>query len=181
MTGNYVRVVQYYLAVIGENIDTVPEIAVDGIYGPQTAEAVRAFQREYGLPVTGVVDAPTWNTAYKVYRGIVESTPQYYTGVPAAPYPGFILSIGMQGNEVRLLQEYLSKLSEVYDEIPPINVDGVFGAATRDAVIAAQRLFGLPVTGLVDVFTWDEIVNAYRDVVSGENAAEGQFGGTTLR
>ena len=110
MTGNYVRVVQYYLAVIGENIDTVPEIAVDGIYGPQTAEAVRAFQREYGLPVTGV-----------------------------------------------------------------------FGAATRDAVIAAQRLFGLPVTGLVDVFTWDEIVNAYRDVVSGENAAEGQFGGTTLR
>lgn len=87
----------------------------------------------------------------------------------------------MQGNEVRLLQEYLSKLSEVYDEIPPINVDGVFGAATRDAVIAAQRLFGLPVTGLVDVFTWDEIVNAYRDVVSGENAAEGQFGGTTLR
>ena len=181
LTGNYVRVVQYYLAVIGENIDTVPEIAVDGIYGPQTAEAVRAFQREYGLPVTGVVDAPTWNTAYKVYRGIVESTPQYYTGVPAAPYPGFILSIGMQGNEVRLLQEYLSKLSEVYDEIPPINVDGVFGAATRDAVIAAQRLFGLPVTGLVDVFTWDEIVNAYRDVVSGENAAEGQFGGTTLR
>ena len=87
----------------------------------------------------------------------------------------------MQENEVRLLQEYLSKLSEVYDEIPPINVDGVFGAATRDAVIAAQRLFGLPVTGLVDVFTWDEIVNAYRDVVSGENAAEGQFGGTTLR
>ena len=181
LTGNYVRVVQYYLAVIGENIDTVPEIAVDGIYGPQTAEAVRAFQREYGLPVTGVVDAPTWNTAYKVYRGIVESTPQYYTGVPAAPYPGFILSIGMQGNEVRLLQEYLSKLSEVYDEIPPINVDGVFGAATRDAVIAAQRLFGLPVTGLVEVFTWDEIVNAYRDVMSGENAAEGQFGGTTLR
>ena len=50
LTGNYVRVVQYYLAVIGENIDTVPEIAVDGIYGPQTAEAVRAFQREYGLP-----------------------------------------------------------------------------------------------------------------------------------
>lgn len=48
-------------------------------------------------------------------------------------------------------------------------------------MIAAQRLFGLPVTGLVEVFTWDEIVNAYRDVVSGENAAEGQFGGTTLR
>ena len=87
----------------------------------------------------------------------------------------------MQGNEIRLLQEYLSKLSEIYDEIPPINVDGVFGTATRDAVIEAQRLFGRPVTGLVDVFTWDEIVNAYRDVVSGENAAEGQFGGTTLR
>ncbi len=179
-TGVYVRVAQYYLAVIAQNLDTVPEIDIDGIFGPRTEAAVKAFQRDYGLPETGIIDERTWNDMYNVYRGIVESTPEYYTGVPVAPYPGFVLSIGMRGNEVRLLQEYLSKLSEVYPEIPKIAVDGVFGPATRSAVMAAQQLFGLPVTGIVFALTWDAITSAYQDVISGETAAEGQYAGYTL-
>ena len=86
----------------------------------------------------------------------------------------------MRGNEVRLLQEYLSKLSEVYPEIPAVAVDGVFGPATRSAVMAAQQLFGLPVTGIVFALTWDAITSAYQDVISGETAAEGQYAGYTL-
>ena len=179
-TGVYVRVAQYYLAVIAQNLDTVPEIDIDGIFGPRTEAAVKAFQRNYGLPETGIIDERTWNDMYNVYRGIVESTPEYYTGVPVAPYPGFVLSIGMRGNEVRLLQEYLSKLSEVYPEIPVVAVDGVFGPATRSAVMAAQQLFGLPVTGIVFALTWDAITSAYQDVISGETAAEGQYAGYTL-
>ena len=179
-TGVYVRVAQYYLAVIAQNLDTVPEIDIDGIFGPRTEAAVKAFQRDYGLPETGIIDERTWNDMYNVYRGIVESTPEYYTGVPVAPYPGFVLSIGMRGNEVRLLQEYLSKLSEVYPEIPAVAVDGVFGPATRSAVMAAQQLFGLPVTGIVFALTWDAITSAYQDVISGETAAEGQYAGYTL-
>lgn len=179
-TGVYVRVAQYYLAVIAQNLDTVPEIDIDGIFGPRTEAAVKAFQRDYGLPETGVIDERTWNDMYNVYRGIVESTPEYYTGVPVAPYPGFVLSIGMRGNEVRLLQEYLSKLSEVYPEIPAVAVDGVFGPTTRSAVMAAQQLFGLPVTGIVFALTWDAITSAYQDVISGETAAEGQYAGYTL-
>lgn len=179
-TGVYVRVAQYYLAVIAQNLDTVPEIDIDGIFGPRTEAAVKAFQRDYGLPETGVIDERTWNDMYNVYRGIVESTPEYYTGVPVAPYPGFVLSIGMRGNEVRLLQEYLAKMSEVYPEIPQIAVDGVFGPATRSAVMAAQQLFGLPVTGIVFALTWDAITSAYQDVISGETAAEGQYAGYTL-
>ena len=179
-TGVYVKVAQYYLAVIAQNLDTVPMIEIDGIFGSKTENAVKAFQRDYGLPETGIIDERTWNDMYNVYRGIVESTPEYYTGVPVAPYPGFVLSIGMRGNEVRLLQEYLSKLSEVYPEIPRVAVDGVFGPATRSAVMAAQQLFGLPVTGIVFALTWDAITGAYQDVISGETAAEGQYAGYTL-
>lgn len=179
-TGVYVKVAQYYLAVIAQNLDTVPMIEIDGIFGPKTENAVKAFQRDYGLPETGIIDERTWNDMYNVYRGIVESTPEYYTGVPVAPYPGFVLSIGMRGNEVRLLQEYLAKLSEVYPEIPQVAVDGVFGPATRSAVMAAQQLFGLPVTGIVFALTWDAITSAYQDVISGETAAEGQYAGYTL-
>lgn len=53
-TGVYVRVAQYYLAVIAQNLDTVPEIDIDGIFGPRTEAAVKAFQRNYGLPETGI-------------------------------------------------------------------------------------------------------------------------------
>src|SRR3954454_16370913 len=35
-------------------------VAADGIYGPITQAAVRAFQPRHGLPVTGNVDVRTW-------------------------------------------------------------------------------------------------------------------------
>ena len=100
--------------------------------------------------------------------------------MPVALFPGYLLLFGMQGEEVRLLQEYLSTLSEVYPEIPPVEVNGIFGSATRNAVRAFQSLFGLNVTGIVDALTWDAITDAYVDVVYSQNAQEGQFGGTTL-
>ncbi len=175
--GRFVRSFQYFLAVVGQNLSAIPVIRVDGSFGPETENAVRAFQRVYGLPVTGIVDERTWNDLFNVYRGIVLATPEYYTGVPVAPFPGYILTIGMQGNDVRLLQEYLNALSEVYSELPPLNVDGVFGTATRDAVYAFQSLFGLGVNGVVNVLTWDAITNAYSDTVQSRRNAGGQYGG----
>lgn len=178
--GIYVRKFQYFLAVIAQNLDAVPQITIDGSFGPNTEEAVKAFQQAYGLPVTGIVDEITWNDMYNVYRGIVLSTPDYYTGVPIAPFPGYILTIGMQNNDVRLLQEYLAKLSEVYTDIPTPEVTGVFGTVTRDAVTAFQRIFALPQNGRVDVVTWNDIIEAYSDIVNGETVAEGQYGGEPL-
>ena len=58
----------------------------------------------------------------------------------------------------------LSVLSAYIPEIPPITVDGVFGNATRNAVIAAQRRFGLPQTGVVNAETWDEIYDQYSGI-----------------
>ena len=58
----------------------------------------------------------------------------------------------------------LSVLSAYIPEIPPIAIDGIFGNATRAAVIAAQRRFGLPQTGIVDFDTWDEIYDQYSGI-----------------
>ncbi|MBE6611758.1 MAG: spore cortex-lytic protein [Ruminococcaceae bacterium] len=179
-SGIFVREFQYFLSVLGENLAAIPEIAIDGDFGAATERAVRAFQQAYGLPVTGIVDEETWAELYNVYRGIVLSTPDYYTGVPTAPFPGFLLLIGTQGNEVRLLQEYLNALSEVYGELPPVTADGVFGMATRNAVLTFQRLAGLNPSGIVDALTWDAIADAYSDIRYGLYTSEGQFGGTTL-
>lgn len=176
----YVREFQYFLNVLGENLAVIPEIPIDGIFGAATERAVRAFQEAYGLPVTGTVDEETWVQLYNAYRGILLSSPEYYNGVPVVLYPGYLLLLGMQGDAVSLLQEYLRALSEVYTEIPTVEVNGIFGTATRDAVIAFQRLFGLNPTGIVDALTWDAITDAYSDIYYGTVAAEGQFGGNTL-
>ncbi len=176
----FVREYQYFLSVLGENLAVIPEVAIDGVFGPSTEAATRAFQQAYGLPVTGIVDEETWVQLYNAYRGILISSPQYVNGTPVVLFPGYLLLFGMQGEEIRLLQEYLLRLSTVYTEIPPVEVNGIFGSATRSAVIAAQSLFGLEPTGIVDALTWDAITDAYTDIYYGEQAAEGQFGGNTL-
>lgn len=69
-SGDKVRHVQEQLDTIATVYSAIPRIAQDGIYGPGTAEAVRAFQSIFGLPQTGVIDFATWNRISNIYVGI---------------------------------------------------------------------------------------------------------------
>lgn len=69
-TGEKVRQMQSQLNRIAQNYPAIPKIAVDGIYGPATAEAVRTFQKIFDLPQTGVVDYPTWYSISNIYVGV---------------------------------------------------------------------------------------------------------------
>ena len=97
------------------------------------------------------------------------------------PFPGRILRRGIQGDDVRYLQRYLSALSQEYPEIPSVTVDGDFGAATEAAVRSFQELFGLPnPSGRVNAITWEAITEVYEDTVVGSEVAEGQYPGYTI-
>ena len=173
----YVRIVQYMLNIIAENNPAVPSLAEDGIFGEQTREAVTAFQREYGLPANGEINEDTWNAMFRVYRGIILALPEFYSESAIVPYPGIVLTLGVQGNGVRLLQTYLNELSAVYPEIPTVNVTDVYSADTQAAVRAFQELFGYDVTGNVNVLTWDAIASAAEDLRAGYRRTEGQYPG----
>jgi len=155
-----VRELQYLLRFVGAYVDTIPVIEVDGIFGPMTEAAVRAFQREYGLPETGVVEAQTWETLFRAYRGILESLPEDF-GNGVKPYPGYPLSRGQESDEVKTLQQYLNFISKTYTEIPKLTEDGLFGFGTERAVRIYQRIFGIPESGVVGAGTWDSIVQTY--------------------
>ena len=71
---------------------------------------------------------------------------------------------GDRGVKVEHLQYMLSVLAAYIPEIPRVRIDGVFGPATRSAVIAAQRRFSLPQTGIVDPATWDEIYDQFSGI-----------------
>ena len=62
--------IQEQLNRIAQNYPAIPTVTVDGIYGSATAESVRAFQSIFNLPVSGIVDFPTWYKISQIYVGV---------------------------------------------------------------------------------------------------------------
>lgn len=65
-----VRQLQEQLARISRAYPAIPTITADGVYGSRTREAVEKFQSVFGLPVTGIVDYPTWYKISDIYVAV---------------------------------------------------------------------------------------------------------------
>lgn len=126
-------------------------------------------------PVDSNVNEVTWNAIYDVYTGIIDSLPDSAFVGTVRPYPGVPLRQGATGPYVEDLQEYLNVIASVYTNIPTVTVDGVYGAGTRAAVEAFQSTFGLPVTGIADLRTWQVIGEQYSNIEGGRMRSTGQF------
>ncbi len=161
--GNDVRAIQYFLAFIGYFNDRLPEISVDGIFGPATENAVRAFQQQYGLTVDGIVGRQTWYRILDVYNSTLNSLPDEYRSYSSLLYPGYTITTGASGNVVTQLQTFLRTIAQNNNSVPLITVDGIYGDRTKAAVTAVQRLSGIPQTGAVGPLTWNAIVNLYNE------------------
>jgi len=166
--GPNVVIIQTSLNRIAQNYPAIPKIAdVDGIYGSRTEASVRAFQEIFGLTPDGIVGPATWYALVRLYIAVTDlaelrSQGQQFYAISWNP-PG-ALQTGSTGERVRQLQYMLSVLASYIPEIPPVEIDGIFGAATRAAVLAAQRRFSLPESGVVDASTWSEIYNQYAGI-----------------
>jgi hypothetical protein len=82
------------------------------------------------------------------------------SGIPIS-YPGSPLDIGSSGEKVRLIQEQLDRIAQVYTTIPRVTADGIYGERTADAVRQFQKIFNLPQTGVIDFATWYRISQIY--------------------
>ncbi len=157
--------VQGALNRIARNYPAIPKIyPVDGLFGPGTEEAVKAFQRIFNLNSDGIVGAATWYQLIAIYVAVTKlaelgSEGQRYQ-VGSYNIPG-ALSLGSTGEYVSKLQYMLSVLSQFIPEIPEPTIDGVYGIGTRDAVLAFQRYAGLTPSGLVGAATWNDIYNRF--------------------
>ena len=171
-SGPNVVIIQVELNRISQNYPAIPKLTtVDGIFGSRTEASVRRFQEIFDLTPDGIVGQATWYALVRLYTAVtslseLRSQGQQFYSISWS-YPNSLYE-GDTGDKIRHLQYMLSVLSAYISEIPPISVDGIFGPATRSAVIAAQRWFGLPETGSVDAATWDEIYDQFSGI---ENAS----------
>lgn len=69
-SGEPVITIQEQLNCIAQNYPAIPTVTVDGIFGSATTESVRAFQSIFNLPVSGIVDFPTWYKISQIYVGV---------------------------------------------------------------------------------------------------------------
>ncbi|WES65162.1 peptidoglycan-binding protein [Microbacter sp. GSS18] len=102
-------------------------VLVDGLFGPATEAAVKAFQSSAGIAVDGIVGPQTWSK-------LVVTTKQ-----------------GSTGDAVRAVQAFGLSPSP---GVPPLVVDGIYGPTTAGHVRFYQESWGLTQDGIAGQETW---------------------------
>lgn len=193
--GPNVLVLQTMLNRISQDYPAIPKIwPPAAVFDANTETAVRRFQQIFDLTVDGIVGKATWYKMIYLYNAIndlseLASEGQRFYRVNFQ-YPGTV-STGQRGEAVSALQYMLSLIGEFYDVIPPVQVDGVYGADTEAAVRAFQQAAGLTVDGVAGEQTWimiyrvfvglenEYLRNELRFPLAGGEGAGGNYGQTT--
>jgi len=110
-------------------------VGVDGIFGPLTEAAVKAFQQGNGLAADGIVGPLTW--------------------------PKLVVQVqnGSTGDAVRGVQEVIKFHDQSDGEGAPIQIDGIFGPRTEAWVRGFQTAVGTASDGIVGPITWRAMVS----------------------
>jgi peptidoglycan hydrolase-like protein with peptidoglycan-binding domain len=151
--GLNVQIMQRFLNRIRRNYPLIPVIAQEnGVFGQDTANAVRIFQQVFKLAQDGVIGKATWNKISYIYVAVarlaeLDSEGTTFT-IGTAP-PNVTLRTGARGHDVLTLQYILSFISQYYPVVAPPILDGIFGTGTARSVIEFQRMMGLSQDGIV--------------------------------
>ena len=157
-TGFLVQILQYYLNLVAFLDEFVPSVTNFGTFDSATKASVIAFQTKYGLDPDGIVGRETWNKLVEVYRDTVAVLSSQYPQQSDEIYPGRVLTLGTEGDDVKSLQRLLQKVSDNNPSIERVEVTGVFDEPTENVIKKIQSENNLPVNGLAGPLTWNTIV-----------------------
>lgn len=150
-SGTWVSVLQSDLNRLGYQAGPVT-----GTMNSQTVQALTAFETSHQLS-SGDVSSQVWSNLVGVINpasGWPKATQSLMAQHPAMRQ---VLAPGATGSWVMTLQADLQDLG--YSEVGP--VDGIFGPKTEAALEAFQRAAGLPVTGVTNPATWQDILASF--------------------
>ncbi len=168
-----VRGLQYMLRQLARRYPILPELAVDGIFGEQTLEAVMLFQREFHRPVTGVVDRLTWNAIRELW---LDAEAEQAPPRPLRAFPGERgrVDLGDNPDFLGVPQAMFQMLGRQFFGITPHPVNGVHSPASADNVRWLQRAAGQAETGVLDQRAWNMLSRLYEAFVVKKQEPSGE-------
>ena len=159
-TGPYIRPLNYLLNFLSYFDTDIPKLNLSGEeFTEDTKEVVIAFQTSNNIEADGIVDKNTWNallTSYNQTKGLI---PEEYLYYEDKLYPGIFLSLGMTGDDILNLQNFLYIICEKTHQIPGVRVNGTFDELTEESIKAIQKRYNLPENGVVGPATWQKIID----------------------
>ena len=157
-TGIEVEFIHYYLDAIAFLDNEIPRLKTNSIYNNNSITMVKAFQKKYGLPVTGVFSYSDWKILKNVYDKILKSYPKEYQNYIDELYPDYFLTKGMNNSDVKRLQQFLLSICQFDKSIPGVKVTGNFDDLTERSIKKIQNDYGFEINGIVGPLLWKKIV-----------------------
>ena len=159
-TGPYIRPLNYLLNFLSYFDTDIPKLNLSGEeFTEDTKEMVIAFQTSNNIEADGIVDKNTWNALVTDYNQTKELIPEEYLYYEDKLYPGIFLSLGMTGDDILNLQNFLYIICEKTHQIPGVRVNGTFDELTEESIKAIQKRYNLPENGVVGPATWQKIID----------------------
>ena len=170
VAGNNVLLLKRQLNRIRKNYPAIPLNDDDSeYYTVETEESVRTFQEIFNLDANGIVDKATWYKIKYIYNSVKRISDLNSEGISreeAELLYNTELKYLDQGIYIRLLHYLLRAIAYFDEEIPLLVVNNsVFDENTVKMVLAFQKKYGLPATGVVDRYTWGKLIDAYDDLL----------------
>ena len=159
MVARPVRALQYMLRRLSARYRELPELQPDGRFGERTLESVMRYQKRRGLPVTGVVDQPTWTAIRNDWQEVELELahPRQLRGFPA----GEVVVPGESWDFLYVPQAMFRALGRSLEDLEEERVDGVHAGTSVQNAMWLQDKAGLEQTGNMDRDTWDALSALY--------------------
>lgn len=156
-----VRNLQRWLRALFKENGTPSEIFIDGIYGSETREAVREFQRENGLSPTGEVDLLTFNAIYEAYARLLKDKETLGYAPDFDSFRDKRITLGDEFDDVFVLQALLNTVA-LDDERYYVKPSGKYDTETQGSLNLFRRATGRQDGDYVDRDIWNDLVRVTR-------------------
>lgn len=160
-TSQPVRHLQEMLRTLSLYYPFFPSIIPNGVFNPATLEAVMLFQREFYPPVTGVVNAGTWNAIVALSQQVRRDQ---LTNRPTQVFPHRDTQIrpGDSSPSLPVIQTMFAALSHIFQGLSNQAPGTLQGEAGEADTRWLQRASGLAETGVLDQATWNSLSRLYQ-------------------
>lgn len=162
---NPVQSLQHMLNHLARTYPNLLRLAETGTFDEPTLEAVMIFQRDFGLPVTGIVDQATWDAITAAY---FQNLLQFGPPAPLYAFPDGTSSVnaGEEAAELLIAQAMLTALQDIVANFEAMTLNSINAEGTHQNLRHLQSLAHMPVDGTLDRATWSVLAHLYRALVT---------------